>query len=469
MAWAGGKVAVLGFGDCSDPATAAATRALRAHVPGALSEEATAAPAGGLPGLSIEEIRRGLEAGKTAFLNLSPEAEPTLRDLLPQIDRLPLGAERWELFWETRAWLARVLQHANQKPKATELYLQILRVNEEFQLNRVEFPPSSRDLLDLTRSMLPSLPRARLLVTVRGGKGQVHLNGFAVGQTPFVKPLITGEYDVVVADGPRRGFVRHVKLTADTAVEIDLDREAPFVANGGPCYRTGSARDERLKAASAVAGALGADRLVTVRLERLGSEDYVTAALVEVARGRETREGRVRRDGGRFPNLARLAQFVLTGEGSPEPAPGAAPEPAPSADAKPSAPAEAVAARQPEPTSAAAQASEPTKWQRPVAYVLWGLALAAGGVAVYEHVAAGDLEKQMSGLLNADGSLKSGADASRYLDLKSSLDTAKTARLGLAIGAGAAAAVGVGFFVWSVVPGQSQGAPQATLTVAGTF
>ncbi|HEY3449286.1 MAG TPA: hypothetical protein VGK67_23220 [Myxococcales bacterium] len=463
-----GRMVVLGFGDCADPALAAATRAVRAKVQGALPEEATAAPAGGLPGMSLEEIRRTLETGKTAFLNLDPKAEPTLRELLPQIDRLPLGPARWELFWETRAWLARVLQHGNQKAKATELYLQILRVNEEFQLSRVDFPPSSRDLLEMTRSLTPSLPRSKLMVTSRGGKGQVYLNGFAVGPVPFSRSIIGGDYEVVVADGPRRSFLRRIKLAADSSLEVDLEREAPFDRAAGPCYQTGEAREERLKAAASLAGALGAGRVVAVRLEKLGGEDYVAAALVEVARGRETREGRVRRDSGRVPNLGRLAQFVLTGEGSPDPEPE--PEPAKeTAQEATAVPTEAVA---PVPAGAApaTQASEPTKWQRPVAYVLWGLALAAGGVAVYEHVHAGELEKEMAGLVNPDGSLKVGADVPRYRSLNAELQTARTMRLGLGIGAGVAAAAGVGSFVWSVVPGQSsQGTPQVSLMVAGNF
>jgi hypothetical protein len=83
----------------------------------------------------------------------------------------------------------------------------------------------------------------------------------------------------------------------------------------------------------------------------------------------------VRRDGARMPNLSRLAQFVLTGEGSPEPDPetepllGEAPRRRRRRRARPAGP------------------QSQRKWQRPVAYVLWGLALAAGGVAVYEHLA----------------------------------------------------------------------------------
>ncbi|MGC4122366.1 MAG: PEGA domain-containing protein [Myxococcales bacterium] len=454
-----GGIAVLGFGDCANPVLANATRAVRTRVDGALSEQATAAPGGGLAAMSVEEVRRTLEMGKTAFLNLDPKAESTLRDLLPQIDHLPLGTARWELFWETRAWLARVLQHGGQKAKATELYLQILRVDEDFQLSKVDFPPSSRDLLDLTRQLSPSFPRARLTVAARGGKGQVYLNGFAVGPAPFSKALIAGDYEVVIADGTRRSFVRRVKLAADTTVEVDLEREAPFAPAAGPCYQTGASREERLKAAATLAGALGTSRVVAVRLERLGTEEYVAAALVEVAKGRETREGRVRHETAKLPSLGRLAQFVLTGEGSPDPVPE-------SVEAKESAPAEAVApAASTRPMSTSS--SESLKWQRPVAYALWGLALAAGGVAVYEQVHAGDVEKEISTHLRPDGSLISSDDEAPYNQLKAELNTTKALRTGMAVGAGVAAAAGVGLFVWSVVP--SQDGRGASLMVAGNF
>ena len=455
----GSKLAVLGFGDCADPATAAATRAVRAKVLGAvLSEEETAAPGSGLPGPSLAEINRILEVGKTAFLNLDPKAEPTLRNLLGQIDRLPLGPARWELFWETRAWLARVLQHDGQKAKATELYLQILKVDEEFQLGRVDFPPSSRELLDLTRSLLPSLPRARLQVTARDGGGEVYLNGFAVGPVPFTKALIAGEYEVVVADGARRSFVRRIKLLSNAALEVDLQREAPFTPGAGPCYQTGAGREERLKAAATLAGALGADQVVAVRLEMLGSEEYVAAALVEVAQGRETREGRVRREGGRIPNPRRLAQFVLTGEGSPEPEP--------EDEATGSVPSQAFAAA--DEAGGRAPADSKTKWQRPVAYVLWGLAVAAGGAAVYEHYQATESQKKVEETLNPNGSVKPDA-GQQYEEAHNALEAARAARLGLGIGAAVAAVAGVGAFVWSVVPGQSRGEPQVAVTVAGHF
>ncbi|MBI5543112.1 MAG: PEGA domain-containing protein [Deltaproteobacteria bacterium] len=470
-----GKLAVVAFGECSDPGLTLATRSVRHALTRSLgaktlSEEATAAPAGGLPGPSLDELRRILEVGKTHFLNLShEEAESTLRASLPDIDRLPLGPQRWEAFWETRAWLARVLQHAGKRGKATELFLQVLRVNEEFALDRVEFPPSSRELVETTRSLLPGLPRSRLAVTTSSGKGQVYLNGFSVGPAPFQKKLINGEYSLVVADGPKRSFVRRLTLGQETAITVDLDRESRFSAEGGPCFRSGPDRSERLQAVPLIAASLGVEQLVVVRVERLGGEDYVAAALVEVAKGREVREARVRREGLRVPPLARLAQFVLTGEGSPDPlpedeVPDEALLPPPKLASATSAPAE---------PDQAIKSSESggMKWQRPVAYALWGAALVLGGVGIYEHVHTNDLEAEAGALVTEKGGGLASMEAkARYDELLGSAESARSARTGLLVGAAAAALGGGAFFAWSVLPGtDATGGTQVTVSLAGRF
>jgi len=457
------RIAVVAFGECKDAALVEAAHNLRVGFAASadtrfLSEEATAAPAGGMPGPSLDELRRVLETGRTEFLNLdSARAEKTLRGALPDIDRLPLGPQRWEMYWETRAWLTRIVQYVGESTRTTEFLLPILRVQEDFQLNRVDFPPSLRERLELTRSILPGLPRFKLAIATKTGKGQVYLNGFAVGAAPFERRVLGGDYQIVVTDGPRRSFVRALSLGSDTSIMVDLDREAPFVAEGGPCYQSGTERDERLRAAAVVATALGADQIVAVRLERLGGEDYIAAALVEVAKGREVREGRIRREGGRLPPLRRLGQFVLTGEGSPEP------------EKNEALPAEAIAQAEPAPPTRASPTG--LDWRRPVAYALWGAALVLGGVSAYEFVHAGELEAEAGSLLTKDGALVSPQAKPRYDQLQTAIPEARNLGTGLAVGAGIAAVGGGAVFIWSIATTRGPQGSQvaATVTLAGNF
>ncbi len=454
------RIAVVAFGECTDAGLIEAAHNIQVDFssradPRFLSEEATAAPAGGLVTPSLEELRRVLETGRNEFLNMEQQrAEKTLRSLLPAIDLLPLGPQRWELYWEVRAWLARIALHSGAAARSTEFLLPILRVQEDFQLNRVDFPPSLRDRLELTRSLLPSLPRFKLSVSSRNGQGQVYLNGFASGSVPFDRRMPAGEYQLVVATSSRRSFRRTIHLTADTTLVVDLEREGLYVARGSPCFQVGTDRDERLRAAASIATALGVGQIIAVRMEHLGGEDYVAAALIEIAKGREVREGRVRREGGRLPPLRRLAQFVLTGEGTPQPSP------------EELVPAAAV--------SGAPEATTPSTgigWKGPVAYALWGVAAVLGGISAYEFVHIGDLERERATLVNSSGAFINAQAKLRDAELHQAISDAQGVGTGLAVGAGVAAVGGGAVFIWKVVADKGSEGPRysATLTLAGNF
>jgi len=141
-----GRVAVVAVGDCSDASLQETARALRLEVAlllpdRTIGEDETATPAGGLPHRSLTEVRRALEAGKADFFKLGSTAEQTLLSVLPDIDTLPPGPERWRAYWEVRAWLARFAQENNKQSRASALLAQILRLDETFRLGSGDFPP----------------------------------------------------------------------------------------------------------------------------------------------------------------------------------------------------------------------------------------------------------------------------------------------------------------------------------------
>jgi hypothetical protein len=466
-------LAVLAFGPCDEALLPDAARSLRrevdARAPGTvLSEERLAAPGGGLSRLSLEEVRRAIESGKSDFLNLNVEkAEETLRNVLPDIDRLPLGPQRWEAFASARANLARLLLYKGQRAQATSVFMDVLRVQEDFTLSRTEFPPSMRDFLEQTRSLVPGLPRFALKIASEVAFAKVYLNGYGIGATPFDRAIPSGTYQVVVGEPGRHSFVRSLAMASDVSLTIDVAKESRLKVARGPCFETGPARAERLAVAPMVAAAFGADRIIQVGLERLSDGEYVTAALVDVARGQEVRAGRDRLVGGVLPLLHKLADLVLTGKPIPvepekkaeekkiepprtEPRAVEAPRPPPSPTTQEIAPQPAVALAPKAPVEQT-QEQNPSRWtlSRIAAFGLAGVALGLGGVSLVQHFKADAAQRELEVLVvpGSGGSVRP-EDAPRAKELADTVDQATTQRALLGAGA-AVAAIGSGamFFI----------------------
>ncbi|MGI5865576.1 MAG: PEGA domain-containing protein [Myxococcales bacterium] len=293
---------------------------------------------------------------------------------------------------------------------------------------------------------MAGLPRHKLTVTSRTPGQPVFVNGFPLGKTPFEKSMVSGTYSVVVGEPHRHAFVRQVVLQADTVLEVEPEREAGFRREHGPCFEAGADREERLSLISALAPALGVDDVIAVRLESLGGEQYLAAALVEVSRGREVREGRVRLEQSTLPKLADLARFALTGEGKP----GAVE----SVDLSPG-------------FWNDDGRGGSSKWLPTVGWVLAGATAVLGGVAVYEHWRAGDQQADAETLLK-NGAL-SHLDKPEYDRLQADAASARKLRNILAIGAGATA-VGAGVaFGLMLLPGERAGEPTLAAAVTGSF
>jgi hypothetical protein len=459
------KMAVVAFGRCGDLRLGQAARGLRAELhqqqgPAVLSEDDTAVPGGGLPRSTLEEIRRAIDSGRTDFANQNyGKAIATLRGVLPEIDRLPPGADRWAVAALARVELAHVAFFNEWRAQTAETFFEVLRIEEDLKLEPLNYPPSLRRALEDARAAVRRARRFKLRVVSREPGQPVFVNGRELGKTPFERRLVGGNYDVVVGDATAHSFARHLELHSDRELNLDVAPEVRFKATEGPCYEADATREQRLAAATLVASALSVDQIATVRFEQIGGEEYAAAALFEVSRGREVREGRQRTDRGQVTNLKNLATFVLTGDSSVlEP-----PKPEPKVDlAKP----ESVAKEE----VGAAPSKFP--WLR-----AGGIALgvAAVGLAVAALVENGQAGKARSDVVSALGQgLSSRAGADRVSAALERYDSAKQARTVLGIVA-AGAAVGSGtMLVFSIAPssqgsgGGARGA-QVAVGVAGSF
>jgi hypothetical protein len=253
------------------------------------------------------------------FANLQyAKAEALLRALLPEIDRLPPGAERWNLSSLARSQLAQVVYFAERKDEAATIFLGLLRVEEGLRLDPLSAPPSLRSALVQVRNT--TLRRARrfiLHVTSIEPNQSVFLDGREVGQTPFARSFPEGGYELVVGLPNAHSFPRALELKTDTDIDVDVAREARLKADAGPCYESSAAQEDGYTSAALLGSAMSAEQVVAVHLSQRADGEYLVATLYQA--GREVREGRLRSERGKLPSLKRLAEFVLTGAGLEEP------------------------------------------------------------------------------------------------------------------------------------------------------
>jgi len=447
-----GNMAVVAFGRCEDARLSQAARDLRGQLrqqrgTTVLSEDDTARPAGGLVHSSLDEIRKAIQAGREQFFSLDYEtAQATIRRILPAIDRLPPGFDRWEVAERARIELAHFAFFDDKRAQTEEIFSELLRLDESLKLDRHLYPPLLHLTLEEVRRGVREAKRFRLRVASKSPNYLLYLNGKEMGKTPFESSLVEGRYDIVVGDPAAHSFVRRVELSSDRDVEADVAREARFKAGAGPCYETDGSREERQAAAALVAGALSVEAITTVRFEKAGGVDYVVAAVFEAAQAREVREGRQRMEGGRVPSLRKPATFVVTGD--------------------------SALIERPRPDGSAKAESEregrSVPWLRAGAIALGAAAVGLGVAALVENGEAGraygDYERHAG-----DAGL-SPAGVEKASALMGEYEAAKRLRNAFAIGAGVAAVASGTVLVISIASGHPGGAgARASVAVAGSF
>jgi hypothetical protein len=456
------KMAVVAFGRCGDLRLGEAGRGLREELrrqqgPMVLSEDDTAVPGGGRPRLTLEEIRRAIASGRTDFANQNyGKAIATFRSVLPEIDRLPPGAERWAVAALARVELAHVAFFNEWRGRTAEIFFDILRIQEDLKLEPLNYPPSLRGALDEARAAVRKARRFKLRV-VSGEAGQaVYVNGRELGKTPFERKLVGGNYEVVVGEPKAHSFPRHLELRSDQELTFDVAPEARFKATQGPCYEEDESREERLAAATLVASALSAEQIVAVRFEQIGGEEYVAAALFEVSQGRELREGRQRTEQGQVPSLSNLAKFVLTGDRSVLEVPK---------------PVLAPANAQPAQVAQVERAPSRFPWMRAGGVALGVAAVGLAVAAIVENGAVGEARNDVVSAAGGTG-LSEAQRGDQVVTAFGRYESAKQARTWLAIGAVAAAAGSGTSLIFSfsrgsdAAPGGGRGA-QVVVGVAG--
>lgn len=458
-----GKMAVFAIGRCEDARLGQAVRAIRSELrlqQGAamLSEDDTARPAGGLHTMSLEEVHKTINEGRTQFFGLDyGTAEATLLKVLPDIDRLTPGPERWAAAVLARIEVAHVSMF-NQKPAlADEMLFDVVRLQEDLKLDRHLYPPLLRDELEKVRRSVQKARRFKLRVSSAEREQLVFINGKELGKTPFERSLVEGSYEVIVGDPPAHSFLRRLDLRADTDLPaVEVAPESRLKAQAGPCYEAEPVPEERSAAAALLASALRVDQVAMVRLEKAAADAYAGATIYDVALGREVRDGRQRFDSDETPRLKKLARYLLTGDRSllDEPPPGA-----PILKLPTSATSAATDSR-------AQRASFP--WLRAGGIALGAVAVGLGFLTLAENtraeVARNERERILTepGLMSRDRASAADSASRRYY-------SAALWRSALTLGTVATAAGSCTMVGLSMNRGLDRADAGASLVVAGTF
>lgn len=323
---ASGEMAVVATDRCDHGGTERYARALRdevQHRPGlnVLSEAATIDRLGGAPRGSLADAERQISGSRIDFFqNHLARAERTLVAAIDDLLRLPPSAERWTGIREGLTLLAQVQLKAGRATDAKQTARRLLVVDRRYTPNTDTYPPSLREFFDRVRKDVQAEPNEELIVTTQPTGVIVHLNGRPLTKAPFKLTLPAGRYRLEGEFGPGRGIARMVDAGQMQSIELHEDFDGAISADRGPCVRTRGGREGRLVALVRLGSLLGVQQILAVREEEpTNGERYLVASVVDVATGEEAREARVKIYAGGFQPgaLARLADFLATGEAEP--------------------------------------------------------------------------------------------------------------------------------------------------------
>ncbi|NTX58101.1 PEGA domain-containing protein [Myxococcus sp. CA039A] len=411
------------------------------------------------PTTSYEDLQRQLDSAQDHFYeSRNGKAAVAIDEALQQINRLPVGDERWKLYVNAQLLHGLNYRAMGRQKESDTAFRSVLRLQPDYQLDPDYFAPSVRQGFDKLRRELNLARKVKLSVKSTLPTSDVYLDGIKMGQTPLTLDVLAGTYDLTLVKGEAISFPRQIQAQgADTPLLVDLAYEGSVSATPFPCLSIPEASAERtLSHAVRLGGTLGVEEVIVVRLERPSSgPKWFAATVLNVEGGQKLREGGFKTQGLDAPAeaLSALVDFVTTGR-SPSNlvvmnANGRAPwEQVVTSDKSGAQHGGGMDISAPNPLSdgIADSADRPTPALRVASYVLLGTGVAAlGGAGVVRFLAqknVDDLEKRLENgrILSSD---------QEALRLRNSLVQKSNLLTGLLVGGGAAVATGAVLFLVS--------------------
>lgn len=384
-----GRIAVVAVDGCDTGLTAPHATHLRNALIAressrVLSGEATYARLGGVPQRSLEEAERLLTSARYDVLDPSAvdRAERTLRSVVENLRLLTPSEATWENLRDAQTMLAYLEYRKSNKGDAEEAMARVLAVEPRYEPSTDFYPPSFRAWVATVRKGVVKRSTSKLVIESFPKGRPAYLESRLVGSTPVTVRVPSGRYRVEVDFDTGGSLPREVQVGETTKVSFSREFEGQIFAEQGPCLGTDRARVTRLDSMVRLGNIFEVDELVGVRIEEPSKgERFLVATSVDVRNGQETREGKLKLDGGTATpaSYMRLAEFLFTGEAEPPvqvSLGGTMKEPQIVEQPRPpvvSAPAEAVVA-----TPAPVQRATPVG-----AYVAGGVGVAGIGLGAY--------------------------------------------------------------------------------------
>ncbi|MFY0582999.1 PEGA domain-containing protein [Cystobacter fuscus] len=275
MTQAAPRRAVLASGDCKDAALSSQTKALHDTLsaragedvltPADFAERLFPPPSG-----SLADIQRQFEAARGQFYEARhTRAVQSLGEVLEQVVRLPVGETRWKLFVDTWLLQGMTLRALGRMKESDEAFLNVLRLDAQYQLDPDYYTPSTRQAFDKLRRELARARKVRLSVKSSAPSSEVFLDGRSVGQTPLALEVPPGTYSLTLKKGEAVSFPRQLSVQGEeTPVHVDLTYEGAVSATPFPCLATPEEGGEQgLSYAVRLGGTLGVEEVIVVRLE----------------------------------------------------------------------------------------------------------------------------------------------------------------------------------------------------------
>ncbi len=267
------------------------------------------------------ELERQIEGAELQYFEADYSgAEQRVLDALEEVERLPPGSKRWQLFVRGLLLRALVLRATNRAADADDQFRRVLRIDPDQRLDADYFSPSTRARFDRVRRQLASESRTTLAITSSPAGAEVFIDGMELKRTtPASLDLLPGYYAVSLSTQNGLSFPRVVDLASPSSLHVDLEFESSFDSTVMPCFADRGDEQFRLSNAVKLGSWLGIDQVVIARAERRSAGyTWVSAALLQVTNGQKVREGGLKLDGaeGSSTALGELADFISTGKAS---------------------------------------------------------------------------------------------------------------------------------------------------------
>jgi hypothetical protein len=321
------RTAVVAVGDCGDVDLLRDARLLTDLVRDRLGSQALTAEefrrrVGMPPTATLDDARRTLARAEALFYANRPQEALALLDQLGNdLARLPPGTDRWNIFAGAALLRAVTLATLKQRDASDDAFRQVLRLQPGHRMSAASYSPALRTRFERLRQEQAHAPTVKLTVTSSPPGATVFLDGLSVGQTPLVRELTPGVYQLILGQDGGLSLSHALALRDDLAFNVDLSFERALPPSRELCLQTAPEAGGTVPVGNALKLGLllELEQLVLVRLDREhAGATALTATVLDVPTAQRTREGwlRVPNPGAVPDGLAELAAFAVTGEPS---------------------------------------------------------------------------------------------------------------------------------------------------------